>query len=49
MRQAMKTQRRIKSVPTIYLTSVLDGGEWSTPPAAALPPGKKAGTHCAGG
>jgi len=34
---------------TLSLTSALDGGGWSTSRPAALPPGKRPGTHCIGG
>ena len=40
---------KYKYSSTLFLTSALDGGGWSTNPPVALPPRKRPGTHCIGG
>jgi hypothetical protein len=46
--QAMKPQRRNRGI-ALSLTSALDGVGGQRHALAALPPGKRPGTHCIGG
>jgi len=45
-REDPEGQQRYSS--TLYLTSALNGGEWSTPRSSRFTPGEELGTHCAG-
>jgi hypothetical protein len=49
LEQAMKAHREEKKYSsTLYLTSAIDGGGWSTPRPGRITRGKRPGTHCTG-
>jgi len=49
LKQVTKAQRGVEVSSTLSLTSILERVDGQRHAPAALPPGKKPGTHCIGG